>query len=212
MLNQARGRTGKVKGSEADAGWKHWGLHTQEVYTDPCRRAALHAPCPGQPFAEPCAQMAEREIPGLLSRSFPVAGHGTVSGYLELHPPGASAPQGLPPSTGHQAWEKKALGNQGGITKAKLCSLVAGKGQMAVVEWINRKIHISPLLVQRHLRQNHGFVALLQEQNEVLVILHPEEQHKEPFPWVFSASVDQGCALGECQCLKIPAIPCFTSG
>lgn len=71
--------------------------------------------------------------------------------------------QGLPPSPGHQAWEEKALGDQGGATKAKLPgSLGAGRGQMAMVGWISRKIHVSPLLVQRHLRQNHGFVALLQ--------------------------------------------------
>lgn len=59
-----------------------------------------------------------------------------------------------------------------------------------MVRWINRKIHVSPLLVQRPLRQNHGLVALLQVQNEVLVIPQLEEQRKEPFPWVFSVSLD----------------------
>lgn len=136
-----------------------------KVHTDLCSRAALHILVLGSLLLTMCfngREMNSRVITEVLfsSRTWNcvlVPGAASNLWWLSLWSPG---PQGLPPSPGHQAWEKKSLGNQGGTAKAKLPGGWKGANGNGRVD--KQK---NPFLVQRHLRQNHGLVALLQDQN-----------------------------------------------
>lgn len=134
VLNQARGRTGKLSS---------------------CWKAGSSGACMLKRFTQTCAveQLSTPFVLGSLLLSLVLNGRETNSRVTTkvlfnsrtwncVLVPGAASNlwwpsrwspglQGLPPSPGHQAWEKKALGNQGGATKAKISApwLERGKWQ-----------------------------------------------------------------------------------